>query len=363
MTPLIGKRFGVARIFTAAEIVAEELPPVKWVVPDILPEGVTFLAGKPKMGKSWMGLDLSIATATGGVALGTKRVERGEVLCLALEDNKRRIQNRLTKLLAGRPAPASLHITTEWPRLDEGGADLLGDWLAIHPAARLVIVDTLAMFKPHASGRRSAYDEDREAVAPLGPIAADHGVAILLVHHLRETESDDPLDMITGSVGLTGGVDGALVLKRQRGRADAFLHVEGRDIENPTELALKLDPNAATWAIVGDAEEYRLSEQRSALLRVLLNADEPLGPKELAEMTDAKYGATRELLSRMAKDGQVKNLGRGQYVHPDNLQNNADNADILTNGRGDVSLSGMSGHFRKEPSGGISVNEQGEAEF
>src|SRR5215218_10782755 len=217
-----GDRFGPVRIFSAAEIMAKELPPVRWVVPDILPEGVTFLAGKPKMGKSWMVLGLGIAVATGGVALGTKRVERGEVLCLALEDNKRRIQNRLTKLLAGRPAPASLHITTEWPRLDEGGADLLGDWLAIHPAARLVIVDTLAMFKPHASGRRSAYDEDREAVAPLGPIAADHGVAILLVHHLRETESDDPLDMITGSVGLTGGVDGALVLKRQRGRADAF---------------------------------------------------------------------------------------------------------------------------------------------
>ena len=64
----------------------------------------------------------------------------------------------------------------------------------------------------------------------------------------------------------------------------------------------------------GDAEEYRLSERRLAILRVLENADEPLGPKEIAEMTDAKDGATRELLSQMAKDGQVKNLGRGQYI-------------------------------------------------
>lgn len=81
---------------------------------------------------------------------------------------------------------------------------------------------------------------------PLAPVAAEHGVGILLVHPLRETESEDPLDMITGSVGLTGGVDGALVLNRKRGRADAFLHVDGRDIENPTELALKFDPDAAT---------------------------------------------------------------------------------------------------------------------
>jgi hypothetical protein len=111
---------------------------------------------------------------------------------------------------------------------------------------------------------------------------------------------------------------------------------------------LKFDPDAATWAIVGDAEEYRLSEQRRAIIRVLENADEPLGPKEIAEMTGARDGATRELLSQMVKDGHVKNLGRGQYVHPYNLQNRADNADILTNSKGNVSLSGMSGHFRNE---------------
>ena len=118
--------------------------------------------------------------------------------------------------------------------------------MAIHPDTRLVIADTLAMLKPRTNGRRTQYDEDREAVGPIAPIATDHGIAILLVHHLREAESDDSLDMITGSVGLTGGVDGALVLKRKRGQADVYLHVDGRDIENPTELALKFDQNAAT---------------------------------------------------------------------------------------------------------------------
>jgi RecA-family ATPase len=265
VTAPIGQRFGTVRIYRADEIVAEELAPVRWVVPDILPEGVTFLAGKPKMGKSWMALGLSIAVASGNVALGIKRVEQGEVLYLALEDNKRRIQNRLNKLLAGRPAPANLHITTEWPRLDEGGAELLGDWVATHPNTRLIIGDTMAWLRPRATGRRTQYDEDRDAVDPLAPIAAEHNVAILLIHHLREAESEDPLDMIHGSAGLTGGVDGALVLKRKRGQADAYLHVDGRDIENPTELALKFDPNAATWAIVGDAEEYRLSQQRAAI--------------------------------------------------------------------------------------------------
>jgi hypothetical protein len=330
------RSFGGLRILTAADIMAEELPTVRWAVPEIIPEGVTLLAGKPKMGKSWMALGLCVAVATGGRALGTIDVEQGEALYLALEDNKRRLHNRLGKLLEDRPAPQNLHISTEWRRLNEGGTELLNDWVAIHPNVRLVIVDTLARFNPQSSGRRNDYDEDRAAVDPLGPIAADHNVAIVLVHHLRETESDDPLDMITGSVGLTSGVDGALVLKRQRGRADAFLHVDGRDIENPHELALKFDPEAATWTVVGDAEEYRISEGRKAILDVLMNVDEPLGPMEITDRlnargVDMKCGAVREMLSQMVKDGQVKNLGRGQYVHPDNLQNIPDNADKLTN--------------------------------
>ena len=358
MTAPIGQPFGSVRIFTAANLMEEELPPVRWVVPDILPEGVTFLAGKPKMGKSWMGLDLGLAIATGGVALGAKRVEQGEVLALFLEDKStRRIQNRTGKLLVDRPAPENLHITNEWPRLDEGGAELLDDWVAIHPNARLVIVDTLAMLKPRANGRRTQYDEDRDAVDPLGPIAADHNVAILLVHHLREAESEDPLDMIHGSAGLTGGVDGALVLKRKRGQADAYLHVDGRDIENPAELALKWDAEAATWTVMGDAEEYRKSETRRAIVKVLKEADEPLGPKDVAELLDMPENRVKQRLYQMSKDGEVKVVSRGRYeLH--NLHNfhNHEDAKVTEvmdvteshNGSGDTLLT---------------VNEQGEAEF
>jgi hypothetical protein len=83
VTAPIEQPFGVVRVFTAAELMAEELPPVRWVVANILREGVTFLAGRPKLDKSWMILGLGVAVATGGVALGTKRVEQGEVLYLS----------------------------------------------------------------------------------------------------------------------------------------------------------------------------------------------------------------------------------------------------------------------------------------
>ena len=84
-------------------------------------------------------------------------------------------------------------------------------------------------------------------------------MAILIVHHLRKLGAEDPLDQVSGSMGLTGGADGALVLNRERGRADAYLYVTGRDIEEEKELALSWDSTTATWKIAGDAEEYRTS--------------------------------------------------------------------------------------------------------
>jgi AAA domain len=94
-------------------------------------------AGKPKLGKSWLALGLGIATSTGGVALGTKLVEQGECLYLALEDNRRRLQKRLRKLLKDGSALERLHIATDWPRLGEGGVEALEAWLGgvpRHPA-------------------------------------------------------------------------------------------------------------------------------------------------------------------------------------------------------------------------------------
>ena len=300
--------------FTAEELMSWELPPPRWAVPDILPEGVTFLAGKPKLGKSWLSLGLGVAIASGGVALGKVPVEAGEVLYLALEDNARRLQRRLRKVLQGGPVPPRLHISTDWPRAGEGGVEALDGFLRQHPDTRLVVVDTLARFKPRATGRRSQYDEDRDSVDPLAPLVAEHGVAVLLVHHLREMEGDDPLDMISGGAGLTGGVDGALVLKRQRGQADAYLHVDGRDIEQSAELALTWDANLAAWTLAGDADEYRTSRARADILRALQDADGPSGPKDVAEVLDKKTNAVKYLMWKMSKDGEIKSDGNGKYT-------------------------------------------------
>ena len=108
------ERNGWPKTLTAAELLGLELPPIRWSVQGLIPEGVTLLAGKPKLGKSWMALGIAIAISTGGVAFGTRAVEEGDVLYMALEDNHRRLRKRLGKLVTGE-VPERLHSLPNGP--------------------------------------------------------------------------------------------------------------------------------------------------------------------------------------------------------------------------------------------------------
>jgi hypothetical protein len=147
-------------------------------------------------------------------------------------------------------------------------------------------------------------------------LASEHGVAILVVHHTRKLAAVDPVDEISGSTGLSGGADGILVLKRDRGRADAYLHVTGREIEEEAELALRWDADLASWALVGDADEYRLSNERQHILRALQKSEALMSPKEIAEATEKTVGSVKVLLGEMLKAGQVANPSYGKYGLP-----------------------------------------------
>src|SRR5437762_14174510 len=103
-----------------------------------------------------------------------------------------------------------------------------------HPTMRLVVIDTWSKVAPKPKTKQTQYQDDYDAITPLKALADKYNVAIVAIHHLRKTasEANDVLDEVSGSVGLTGAVDGFLVLKRERGQFDATLHVTGRDIED-----------------------------------------------------------------------------------------------------------------------------------
>lgn len=303
-------------IFSLQELLSWNLPPVRWAIPDILPEGLTLLAGKPKQGKSWLALSAALSIATGGMALGKQPVTQGEVLYLALEDNARRLQARARQLLASvTTIPNGMEFALTWPRLHEEGLTALEAYLEAHPQVRLVVIDTWAKIAPPSEGKRcSQYEGDYEALTPLKRLADIHHVSILAVHHLRKTGASDVLDEVTGSTGFTGAVDGALILKRERGTTDATLFVTGRDVEREQHLALTFDSATAQWTLAGNAEEVYRSKERQEILDLLQEQlPDGMSPREIAEALDKNYHTTRSLLRKMEEAGEIRRCNR-HYV-------------------------------------------------
>jgi len=299
--------------FTATELLDMELPEPKFAVPGILAQGLGILGGKPKTGKSWKVLDLGLAVAYGGRALGSIKVEQGDVLYLALEDTARRLQDRLKKLLADRQvAPERLTLACEWPRMDEGGMEMLHAWCQEHPEARLIVIDTLARMKPRTAGK-DLYTEDYRTGEILKKLADEHTVALLGVHHLRKMESEDPLDLLSGTLGLPGAADTGLILRRPRGQNVARLFITGRDIEE-RELAVEWSPANGRWNVVGDAEEVLISEERQKIRGAISAADGPMSPKEVSEATGLPHGSVKVMLPQMVEAGLLSKAGTGKYI-------------------------------------------------
>lgn len=305
-----------AHTISAAALQHMRFPPVTYVVPGLIVEGLSILAGRPKLGKSWAALDICLGTASGRKVLGDIDTVSGDVLYCALEDTQRRLQSRTTRLLGTyrMPWPARLTLATRWRRLDAGGVDDVAAWANSVPEPRLVVLDTLAGVRPQRQAADQIYDGDYKALLGLHQLAGSRRIAVLVLHHTRKMDADDPLDTVSGSLGLAGCADSVLVLAR--GNQGTTLYVRGRDVEE-TNRAVLFDKATCRWSILGDAAEVHRSDERSRILSVLETASELLSPQAIADAAGMQKNNVYQLLHKMVPNGQIIKSSLGKYRHPD----------------------------------------------
>lgn len=235
----------------AETLMTTVLPPTKFVVDRLLPEGLHILAGAPKVGKSWLALWLCLCVAK-GESVWDFATTKGAVLYLCLEDSLTRIQNRLFQIT--EDAPDTLHFATLAGSIGGGLEDQLKGFLAEHPGTALVVIDTLQKVRQPGENA-NPYASDYRDITALKRLADECGIAILLIHHLRKMNDEDPLNMISGTTGISGATDSSFVLKeRKRGSGEATLYCTGRDIEY-RELPLRFQKDTHTWVLTEPVEE------------------------------------------------------------------------------------------------------------
>ena len=302
---------------SAADLQGMAFPPIRYVVPGYIVEGCTLLVGAPKLGKSWMALEWVIAKATGGKCMGSINTgEAADTLYLALEDNYRRLQSRMDRLmLAGEKWPARLTLATEWPRANEGGLEKIREWARASANARLVVIDIFTMFRTPSTGKENAYEHDYQAVKQLQALAAELNIAIVIVHHTRKSRDQvDPFDRVSGTLGLSGAADAALILDRDGN--GVTLYGRGRDIPE-IETAMQFNKDLCRWTVLGRASEVRVGDERKVIAEALKVTDEPMSPITIADAVRLPRNNVKQLLFKMATAGEVVKIKRGLYVHPD----------------------------------------------
>jgi AAA domain len=302
---------------TGAELQTMMFPPLRFVVPDIMPEGVALLAGKPKAGKSWMVLDLAIAATSDRYTLGEIKPEQGDVLYLALEDSLRRAQWRMTKLLGAcvKKWPERLTIKTEWKRVDQGGLDGIEQWARSVERPVMVIVDTLQRVRPipSPSSKVTPYTLDYTALEGLQALAAKLQLLIVVITHVRKATADDVFDTVSGTLGLTAAADTLLVLGPKNGLMT--LCVRGRDVEE-AEKAVRFDKGTCRWTIIGEApQDAPRSDTRGRVLAALRAAGRAMSVAEIMKAAGLKSRqAADQMLSRMVDQMEIRRPSRGVYA-------------------------------------------------
>ena len=228
------------------EIMTTVYKPIEFVIDGLIAQGLYILAGAPKVGKSWLALDMCLSIAKGEKILGLK-TSQGTALYLCLEDSYARIQNRLYEL-TDEPTEM-LYFSVMSDPIGGGLEEQIEGFMSEHRDLKIVFIDTLQMVR---SDTDSSYGSDYKDLPVLKALADKLEIAIIVVHHTRKCKDIDPFNMISGSTGISGCVDGSMVLvETKRGSRNAKLYCVGRDIEN-AEISLHFDSDLKKWVVTDE---------------------------------------------------------------------------------------------------------------
>lgn len=306
---------------SAAALLKMDFPPIEYVVPSLIAPGLTLLVAAPKIGKSWLALNLAYQVATGGRVFDSIPVAARPVLYFALEDGYRRLHKRM-KHLCFQPTD-NLRFITKSADLD---ADIT-DFLTLNEKKRpLIIIDTLQKYRETKPVNRSdsAYDRDYAIVGALQRMAIEAECAMLVVHHDRKAAAGDFVQSVSGTNGIAGAADATITIQRGRVQHEGVLSITGRDAEE-NEYAVEF--NDGQWTLQGGSLEQAAGavvearahaqngDRSNDVLDIVNRSPNGVRPYQVAGiLTDMSSNDASKYLKRLAERGLITNPSRGMYM-------------------------------------------------
>ena len=235
--------------YSVPDLTEEERRPPEFIIEGMIPCGMTFLSGAPKIRKTFMALQMAIAVATGKPFLGHHTVQC-DVAYLDLEGSKSRVSFRTDRMTT--KIPRNVYITnTITERLADGLVDKLRQLHRARPSIRFIIIDTYSRARgSFKSFGVNAYDADVALLEPIQRMALEENIAILFIHHDKKGAGfmSDSFERLSGTMGISGSSDCVINLVADGKRFDgkATMEYTPRDAKGG-EIKLLFDERFGEW--------------------------------------------------------------------------------------------------------------------
>lgn len=246
---------------TAKDLQGLDLPPISFIVDQLLPEGLTLLGAPPKSFKSYMCLQMCLCICRGFDFMGFK-TNKNACLYMDLESTQRRPKNRIDQILQGEAAPEDLYIVVEARPIGKGFEDQLRQKVKEFPNIKVVIIDVFKKIRPPKKAGVDPYERDYEDYGVIKALADELKLAILMVTHTTKMKHpDDPFNELSGSSGTMGSIDVAMVIKKEnRDDETAKLYITGRDLPDQC-YEIKFNKEKFSWEKLGTHKEMEEMRQ------------------------------------------------------------------------------------------------------
>lgn len=309
------------RIIKASDLFRKNIPELKYNIQHLVVPGLTLVAAAPKVGKSYLMCYLGYCMATGQKAFAKLNTRKSKVLFLALEDNERRLQARLSKiaeasLLGTVNIPEDLDLVTTLGENEDNITVIKG--LIQEGGYDTVFIDILQRVStPEESG---SYKKDYTLIKKLKELADSTNTAIIAVHHTNKKTSKASLDSISGTRGLVGACDNVIVLSRESEESSSSrrgvlkMNIQGRDLDSNC-FYLEYGTDEGFYTLL-EEEPIRETKQEKMDRAWKLN-QEGFKQDEIAKlMGDITQGYVSKLLKK-----------KKEQLNEENGQNKAENDD------------------------------------
>lgn len=315
-------QFDDLEIKRADEIVSEKPEDVKFLVSDLITQGLNILASPPKCGKSTFAFQIAMSVSQGKNVFSYTNKNKVnqfhcekpcDVLLISLEENDTKFNSRYHQL-GITEVPSNIFFASKWPKLNNAdqGLEKLTAYLENNKKTKFVIVDTYMRFLEGSSKQISSYAKEYAILSEIKETATNNDVAFLFLHHTVKQRKDDWLASLYGSQALAGVADTILFIQRERGSINASLHTTGRDIEDQV-YGLRFDKSTALWKYEGKSATLLLSPAQREIYEELYDAN---GPLELTSISKAVFKSKsncNNMLLKLQDMGLVEKVGHGKY--------------------------------------------------